>query len=194
MRATVYSDFFHSRVSPCRYLQNREQLKRCGYNGEVKIVLRDYRREDFDTLWNIDQKCFAPGIAYSRIELATYIRRRGSFTIVAEAVGEDGRPGSRYALPVVGFLVAEHDRRGVGHIISIDVLPANRRSGVGSKLILAAEERLCAISCHAVMLETAVDNAAALAFYKRQGYSVVKVSPRYYSNGVDAFVLQKDLL
>jgi len=30
-------------------------------------------------------------------------------------------------------------------------------------------------------------------FYKRHGYSVVKTIPRYYSNGVDALVLQKDL-
>ena len=36
--------------------------------------------------------------------------------------------------------------------------------------------------------------AAALAFYKRHEYSVVKTIPRYYSNGVDAFVLEKELV
>jgi ribosomal protein S18 acetylase RimI-like enzyme len=38
-----------------------------------------------------------------------------------------------------------------------------------------------------------VDNAVALAFYKRHQYSVVKTIPRYYSNGVDAFVLEKEI-
>ncbi len=42
-------------------------------------------------------------------------------------------------------------------------------------------------------LETAVDNLAALAFYKRHGYSVVRTWPRYYSNGVDALVMKKEL-
>ncbi len=44
-----------------------------------------------------------------------------------------------------------------------------------------------------VLLETAVDNEGALAFYKRHGYFLVKIVPRYYSTG-DAFILKKDLL
>jgi len=39
-----------------------------------------------------------------------------------------------------------------------------------------------------------VDNIAALSFYKRHGFNVVKTIPRYYSNGVDALLLEKDLL
>jgi ribosomal protein S18 acetylase RimI-like enzyme len=44
-----------------------------------------------------------------------------------------------------------------------------------------------------VRLETAVDNLPALTFYKRHGYDIVKTMPRYYSNGVDAFSLEKAL-
>lgn len=153
--------------------------------------LRDYRDQDFEILWAIDQQCFAPGIAYSHRELAIYIRRKGAFTLIAEAQREAGigTNGSR----IVGFIVAEASRRGVGHIISIDVLPTSRRFGLGSTLLEAAEARLRALNCRDVVLETAVDNAAALSFYKRHGYSVLKTFPRYYSNGVDAFVLEKQL-
>ena len=42
-------------------------------------------------------------------------------------------------------------------------------------------------------LETAVDNVPALSFYKRHGYNVIRTWPRYYSNGVDALVLKKEL-
>jgi len=137
-------------------------------------------------LWRIDQQCFAPGIAYSQRELAAYIRRKGAFTIVAEQVGEQ-REAS-----IQGFIVAEA-RRAMGHIISIDVLPNSQRSGLGSKLLKAVEARLSALQCRNVVLETAVDNIGALAFYKRHHYSLLKTSPRYYSNGVDAFVLGKNL-
>ena len=151
----------------------------------MEFHLREFRTEDLETLWNIDQRCFPPGIAYPRRELAAYIQRRGSFTLVAEPAEKAG--------VVVGFIVAEARRRGVGHIITIDVLPETRRSGLGSKLLTAVEQRLRQVPCHAVVLETAVDNASALAFYKRHKYSVVKVVPRYYSTGVDAFVLEKPL-
>jgi len=157
------------------------------YNGGVKFTLRDYRPEDFERLWQVDQLCFVPGIAYSRRELSAYIRRRGAFTLVAEETGT-GRTAS-----ISGFIVAEANRRGVGHIISIDVLPESRRSGLGSQLLTAAEDRLRDSGCHTIVLETAVDNANAIAFYKRFNYSVTKVFPHYYSNGVDALVLEKDL-
>lgn len=149
----------------------------------MKFHLRDFRAKDFDTLWKIDQQCFVPGIAYSKMELKFYIKRRGSFTLIAEA--EDNA--------VAGFLVAEASRHKVGHIITIDVLPFARRFGVGSQLLQSAENRLRTAGCTGVTLETAVDNAPALAFYKRHGYFLVKTVPRYYSNGVDALVLEKDL-
>lgn len=154
----------------------------------MKFALRDFRSEDFDTLWKIDQECFPPAIAYSRFELKVYLRRRGSFTLVAE--GEHEQPG---AGSILGFIVAESARRQAGHIITLDVLPKARRFGVGSNLLQSAETRLADAACKSVVLETAVDNTAALAFYKRHGYFVVKTIPRYYTNGVDAFVLEKDL-
>ena len=157
------------------------------YNVFVQFTLRDYRDDDFLALWKVDQDCFAPGIAYSKLELKTYIRRRNAFTLVAEGPRET-EPGA-----IVGFLVAEAGRGGVGHIITIDVTAAARRSGVGSHLLEEAEVRLRAAGSRSVMLETAVDNHSALTFYKRHEYSVVKTVPRYYSNGLDAFVLKKEL-
>jgi len=155
----------------------------------MHFSLRDFQAADFEQVWRIDQECFAPGISYSRRELAFYIRRRAAFTLVAELEG--GRPGDLN--PIVGFIVAQ-TISGSGHIITIDVAPRARRSGLGSSLLGAAEDRLMALKCLAVTLETAVDNIGALAFYKRHGYSVRKIIPRYYPNGVDAFSLNKEIV
>ena len=148
----------------------------------MRPIIREYRPSDFETLWKIDQVCFAQGISYTRRELAFYIGQKRGFTLVAEADGK-----------IVGFVVIDRDREAQGHVITIDVLPEARRSGLGSQLMTAAEERLRTLGCSTVFLEAAVDNAAALAFYKRHGYSVVQTIPRYYLDSIDALVLVKDL-
>jgi ribosomal protein S18 acetylase RimI-like enzyme len=168
----------------------------------VRFTVRDHRPEDFDTLWKIDQSCFATGIAYSQYELNTYMRRPGAFTLVAAAAGEagagsrgdgDGSGGVLKEGLVLGFLVAECRRRRMGHVITIDVRSEARRHRVGSALLDAAELRLRSAECQVARLETAVDNMPALSFYKRRGYNVIQTIPRYYSNGVDALLMEKEL-
>jgi ribosomal-protein-alanine N-acetyltransferase len=146
----------------------------------VPTVIREFKSGDFEKLWRMDQECFAPGIAYSRQELRSFVRHKGVFTLVATEADE-----------IRGFIVAQSG--DIGHVITIDVSPKLRRSGVGSLLLAAAEEQLAANGCRGVGLETAVDNVGALSFYKRHGYSIIRTWPRYYANGVDALVLKKHL-
>lgn len=158
----------------------------------MTITLRDFQTTDFETLWRIDQKCFPPGIAYTKAELRAYVSAPGVFTLVGNetAGGEDSTAKSG---SILGFIVAQANRSGIGHIITIDVLPEGRRNGIGSSLLEAAEKRLRKSRCARVRLETAVDNTTAQKFYERQGYAVAKTIPGYYSNGADAFVLMKNL-
>jgi len=45
-----------------------------------------------------------------------------------------------------------------------------------------------------MFLETAVDNLAAIAFYKRHGYSVLRTLLGYYqATGIDAFLMSASL-
>jgi len=145
-------------------------------------VIRDFRRAEFLELWRIDQACFEPQFAYSQPELAWYMGRPGAFTLVAE---QDGA--------VAGFVTAAPLQRGSGHIITIDVVESARRSGVGSELLRAAEGRLQAVGCERVQLEVAVSNAAAIRFYQRHGYGIVRTLPRYYHGELDALLMEKPL-
>lgn len=153
---------------------------------EVEVRLRDYRPADFEALWRLDQVCFEEGISYSKAELLQYIDLKAAFTLIAEATG-DGRP-------ICGFIIAHRRRGGYGHILTIDVDPALRQQGIGTRLLLAAHERLALEGCHTIFLETAVNNLGAIAFYKRHGYTVVRTIPRYYhATGMDAFLLSASL-
>ncbi|MDP9267154.1 MAG: GNAT family N-acetyltransferase [Acidobacteriota bacterium] len=147
---------------------------------DQRLTLRDYAVGDFDALLALDQQCFAEGIAYPAAELNHFIRRRRAFTIVAE--------DERGAL--AGFLIA-HMQRDYGWIVTIDIRADARRSGLGTRLMAAAEERLRAAGAVAIVLEVAVDNLAAVNFYKRLGYTIIRTIPRYYLDSLDAFQMAK---
>ncbi len=160
----------------------------------VHFSLRDFHSSDFHSLWLIDQQCFAPGISYSEPELAGYMSVAGCFTLVAEASGGQAESPVEPNTPeILGFVVAHLNRARAGHIITIDVTPRAQRSGVGSALLRAAEERLSRQGCREVRLEAAVNNVSALKFYRRHHYFVLRTIPAYYPGGLDAFVLKKNL-
>ena len=161
------------------------------------MKIRTATAEDFETLWQIDQNCFPPGIAYGREELHWYMQLPRAFALVSEknrkimgfvltsiAQVNSKKRGSGAALATI---------ESVGHIITIDVLAKWRREGIGSKLLSQAEERLREDGCRTVLLETGVDNASAIRFYKKHGYSVMRTLPRYYLDTLDAFLMGKKL-
>lgn len=143
-----------------------------------RLQLRPFRNSDLEILCQIDQSCFPPGIAYSRDELRAFIAQSNSRTWVAEKDHE-----------ICGFLVAEKQADYVGHIITIDVVEAHRRTGIGSRLIGAAEDWARREGWLLIYLETAESNAAAHRFYQKRGYTKYKRIPRYYPNGVAAWVM-----
>ena len=145
----------------------------------MNATLRSYRPEDFETLYAIDQACYPRGIAYSKRSLRWFLAVPGADCIVAE-------PGGRIA----GFILCEA-AGPYAHIITIDVLEAFRRSGVGSALLREAERRLVKRGVRAVELETAQDNDAAIAFWQKHGYRTRGVYKRYYLGRVDALAMAK---
>lgn len=148
------------------------------------FTLRAAEDRDFPALLAIDAACFNPAIRYAQRELRQFMAVRGAFTLVAETAATPAT--------AAGFILAVGDARG-GHIITIDVLPAFRRSGLGRQLLEAAEARIAKQGAKHVQLEAAVDNSAALAFYRRQGYRAVATLPGYYPGGLDGWRLVKGL-
>ncbi len=169
----------------------RLDLPESRYNGGVSFHIRPFKKADFETLWRIDQACFDPQLAYSQKEMAFYMRRAGAFSLVAEALPSNDA-NAKDTASILGFIVAEV-RRQSGHIITIDVVAEARRAGVGRALLRAAEERLRDAGATTLALETAVNNEAAIRFYKNEGYFVEKTVRGYYSNQLDALVMTKSL-
>jgi ribosomal-protein-alanine N-acetyltransferase len=143
--------------------------------------LRSHTPEDFETLHSIDQACFPRGIAYSRRMLRWFLTQRGADCLVAQ----DGAQ-------LVGFVLT-HTSGHAGQIITLDVLAGARRRGIGSRLLREAESRMAAAGVHHVILETATNNEAAVAFWQQHGYRTQAVLKNYYLNTLDAFQMRKSL-
>ena len=160
------------------------------------FCIRGYRPADFEVLWRIDQRCFPVGISYSKIELSSFLTRRHAIALVAEF--ERGNAPTSVNPPnddddcIAGFVIAHSIRHKYGRILTLDILPDARRFGLGTKLMLACEERLRSSGYREVFLETAVNNDAATRLYGKLGYQVLRTLPDYYSShSLDAFQMGK---
>ncbi|MBZ5528047.1 MAG: GNAT family N-acetyltransferase [Acidobacteriia bacterium] len=143
--------------------------------------LRPYQPRDFAALHRLDQDCFPPGIAYTRAGLRYFLNQNGAQCLVAE----EGRR-------IVGFLVAE-ENRPLAHIITLDVEEGHRKRGVGTALLKEMEQNLAARGVQAILLEAAVNNETAVAFWRKHGYRSEAVLKRYYLGRVDAYEMRKVL-
>lgn len=137
-------------------------------------------------LYALDQACFAPGISWSKAELQYFLKYPGNIGLVAEDA--EGR--------LLGFAIGGRQlRKGavLGRLITIDIDPGFRRSGVGHTLLTQIEEQLGAMGASAILLEVAVDNLVAQEFYTRHGYAQTGRIRGYYLGRIDALVMEKPL-
>ncbi len=150
------------------------------------IRLRGFRKQDLAGLYQLDQRCFAPDIAYSISDLKYFLSSPRCFCRVAETPGES----------LAGFTIVERVRRRgnmTGHIVTIDVNREMRRRGVGRLLLEAAEEQLRKEGAVLLSLEVAEDNVGAQAFYCRLGFINTGRIPGYYAGRLDAKVMEKTI-
>ena len=114
------------------------------------------------------------GWRYSPKRIARLIADRETVALVAcDAAG------------VQGFAIMQFgDERA--HLILMCVQPAQRRLGIGRRLIEWLVESARVAGIMSIHLELRADNAAAQAFYRALGFSETLVVPGYYEGRVSA--------
>jgi [ribosomal protein S18]-alanine N-acetyltransferase len=173
------------------FLKAKKPLHGCSFgvqqlwNRSNRLRIREVKRGDVDALFALDQKCFRPGIAYSKAELLYFLFHPHSISVVAES-----------AAGIAGFAIVElllENGRHVGHIVTIDVSPTQRRRGVGRLLMDALLDFCRKAEAGVLRLEVAVDNDAALAFYRRLGFAETGRIPGFYMGRLDALTMGLDV-
>jgi ribosomal-protein-alanine N-acetyltransferase len=148
---------------------------------QMSVTLRDYQPHDFAAVHRLDQACFPAGIAYSKTTLHYFLTIASSDCVVAVE-------GTR----IVGFILTE-ENPPLAHVITLDVAEAHRRTGIGTLLLAEIERDLSLRGVRTVLLETAMENEAAVAFWQRHGYRIEAVLKRYYLGRLDAYEMRKIL-
>lgn len=106
------------------------------------------------------------------------LERRGRAYLVA-------RRGER-VVGYAGVLMIADD----GHIATVAVDPAERRTGVGRSLLLVLVERALELGADQLTLEVRVSNLAAQELYRSFGFAPAGARKGYYGdNGEDALVM-----
>jgi ribosomal-protein-alanine N-acetyltransferase len=145
-------------------------------------VLRSYDPRDFAALYRLDQSCFPAGIAYSKTTLRYFLSLRSADCLVAM---EDAH--------IAGFILTE-ENPPLAHVITLDVAEKFRRQGIASALLTESERNLALRGVRHVLLETATNNDAGVAFWQRHGYRIEATLKRYYLSRLDAYEMRKILL
>lgn len=140
------------------------------------LEIRNFRYEDLDQVIAIENGSFPD--PYSRLLFLQFKLRADDGFIVARRER------------VVGYAITEI-REGRGHIISMAVSPAYRRTGIGEALLREVIRRTEA-RVRETYLEVRVGNEAAINLYEKFSFRRTgEVRERYYPNGEDAIILAR---
>ena len=145
--------------------------------------LRPLTVAQIDECWQLDQRCFVDGEAYSRdtFEYLLTAPESVSYRIVTQ--------NSSMAGFVIGLLEPDH----TGHITTIGIAPEHRRRRLASCLLERVESSFRRRDARIVRLEVRATNVPAQKLYQSLGYTVTQRLPKYYSNGGDGFLMVKPL-
>jgi len=80
-----------------------------------------------------------------------------------------------------------------GHIVSVAVLPQNRRKGIGEALVNEATKGMQQYGAKQCFLEVRVTNEPAISLYKKLGFQITRTIKGYYADGEDAYLMSKKI-
>lgn len=135
-------------------------------------VIAALRAECFDDAWSGES-------------IRGLLRTPGTFALLAV-------PGGAPA----GFILCRA-AADEAEVLVVAVRPAERRAGLGGRLLDAALARAGGAGVRRMFLEVGVDNPAALGLYSSRGFTEAGRRPAYYTHpgkpAIDALILRRDL-
>jgi len=144
------------------------------------ISIRLVQEADLQRIYEIETKAFKTPYSFFTLQTLFWFNRE--YFYVAELKEK-----------VIGFIIGDLRGYSHGHIVSIAVDEQYRGKGIGRCLIETLIEKFKKNGIKIVRLEVAVSNIVAQSIYKKMGFKIVDCIEKYYSDGEDAFIMEKRL-
>jgi ribosomal-protein-alanine N-acetyltransferase len=144
--------------------------------NEVEVRVASWR--DLRPVLRLEKACFRED-AWPWVDVLAALTFPGTVRYVAK-VREH----------IIGFVVGDRrEHRGVGWVATLGVHPDFRRSGIGTRLLNICETGL---ATPRVRLNLRPSNVPAFLLYRRQGYVEIDRWKRYYRDGEDGLVMERN--
>ena len=151
--------------------------------GKQDFAIRRGQGRDLEALLELESRVFTTDWL-SRRSFRNFLASQAAELIVGERAGV-----------LAGYaLVLFRPRSRVANLYSIAVTPELAGQGLGRALLAAAEAAACARGSLSLRLEVQVENAPAIARYRKSGFRLLGRRAAYYDDGGDAFRFEKRLV
>jgi len=139
-------------------------------------MLRPARAPEARPLAEMSRQLIETGLGwrYTPARMAVLIEHRETVVLIAHE-----------AAHIQGFAVMRFGDEHA-HLLLLCVQPALRQRGIGRRLVAWLLESAQVAGIESVALELRADNAAALTFYGRLGFSETQLVPAYYDRRIPA--------
>lgn len=141
------------------------------------MTIRKAVSSDISKLYSIEKELFnAQNFPLSRSSFYYHVQHNSLY--VAEMDGD-----------IVAYILVLIKRRDA-KLYSIGVLDAFRGNKIAEKLLKHISCELISLGFERMLLEVRTDNIAAIALYKKIGFSLVKTLNAFYKDGCDAYLME----
>ncbi len=140
------------------------------------VAIRDYRVDDLEAAYQLDQSCFEEGISYTRGQIRDFLTREGAIALVVD----DADDAERLAAFAIGHVAGRR-----GHVVTIDIAAGARRRGLGRIVLEELLARMARAGARDVRLEVDTRNTNAIRFYESMGFKTTRTLPDYYGADLD---------
>jgi ribosomal-protein-alanine N-acetyltransferase len=144
-------------------------------------IFRPLTEKDLIEAYRLDQLCYEQGISYSLQTIFLFFYYFDQISYVVEV--EDR---------LAGFIMTNMIKKNKAHIITLDIHADFRRKGLGSQLLIMAEEQLKKKGANSISLEVDIENYPAINLYEKFGFEKTRILKNYYRNRRDAYLMEKD--
>jgi ribosomal-protein-alanine N-acetyltransferase len=154
-------------------------LRQNPIEGERQVEIRSWKKEDVDSIAQMEERCFSD--AWSKQSLLSAFEDAFTHCFLIE----EGGQVCAYACLFVIFEQAEVQN------IAVDI--PFRRKGFGDKLLAFLHDFAKEKGAQTCFLEVRKSNFSAISLYEKHGYQAFGKREKYYQDGEDCILMQKQL-